>query len=45
MFDPQGFKKADGTLDSDAMAHSMFEAVQKQMKKLDAEKAEGKKDG
>jgi hypothetical protein len=46
MFDPQGFKKPDGTLDSDAMAHSMFESVQKQLEKIDADKAaENKKDG
>jgi hypothetical protein len=46
MFAPQGFKKPDGTLDSDAMAQSMFESVQKQFKKIDDEKAaEGKKDG
>lgn len=46
MFDPQGFKKPDGTLDSDAMAHSMFECAQKQFKKIDDEKAaEDKADG
>jgi hypothetical protein len=47
MFDPQGFKKPDGTLDSDAMVHSMFGWAQKQFKKLDDEKAavEAKKDG
>jgi hypothetical protein len=46
MFDPAGFKKPDGTLDSDAMAHEMFECAQKQFKKIDDEKAaEGKADG
>jgi hypothetical protein len=46
VFDPQGFKKPDGTLDSAAMAHEMFGWAQKQFKKIDAEKAaEGEKDG
>ena len=47
VFDPQGFKKPDGTLDSAAMAHEMFEWAQKQFKKIDSDKAEaeGKKDG
>ena len=41
VFDPSGFKKPDGTLDSAAMAHEMFMWVQGQFKKIDeAKKAE-----
>ena len=40
VFDPTGFKKPDGSLDSAAMAHEMFEWAQKQYKKIDEAKKE-----
>ena len=41
VFDPTSFVRKDGTLDKEAMAHEMFEWVQKQYKKIDeAKKAE-----
>ena len=41
VFDPTGFKKPDGSLDSAAMADEMFKWAQSQFKKIDdAKKAE-----
>jgi hypothetical protein len=47
VIDPKGFKKPDGSLDSDALAHEGCEWAQKQFKKIEADKAasEGKADG
>jgi hypothetical protein len=35
VFDPTGFKKPDGSLDSAAMADEMFKWAQSQFKKID----------